>query len=53
MGDVRHASPRDLKRLAAAVAPKRLIPIYTFERNQFPSLSKNVTLVDDGDWAEA
>jgi ribonuclease J len=47
-----HASPRDLKRLAAAVAPKRLIPIHTFERNRFPSLFKNVTLVDDGDWVE-
>ena len=47
-----HASPRDLKRLAAAVAPKRLIPIHTFERNRFPSLFKNVMVVDDGDWVE-
>jgi ribonuclease J len=45
-----HASPGDLKRLAAAVAPKRLIPVHTFERERFPSLFDNVTLVDDGDW---
>jgi ribonuclease J len=45
-----HASPGDLKRLAAAVAPKRLIPIHTFERDQFPRLFDNVTLVDDGNW---
>lgn len=32
------AVPGDLKRLAAAVAPKRLIRIHTFERDQFPRL---------------
>jgi ribonuclease J len=47
-----HASPGDLKRLAAAVAPKRLIPIHTFERLQFPNLFGNVELVDDGEWTE-
>ncbi len=47
-----HASPGDLKRLAAAVAPKRLIPIHTFERHRFPDLFDNVTLVDDGQWIE-
>ena len=45
-----HASPGDLKRLASAVAPKKLIPIHTFERERFPSLFDNVTLVDDGSW---
>jgi ribonuclease J len=45
-----HASPGDLKRLAAAVAPKRLIPIHTYERHRFPELFNNVTLVDDGQW---
>lgn len=45
-----HASPGDLKRLAAAVAPKRLIPIHTFERAQFPKLFDNVSIVDDGEW---
>lgn len=47
-----HASPGDLKRLAAAVGPKRLIPIYTFERLQFPQLFSNVELVNDGEWIE-
>ena len=47
-----HASPGDLKRLASAVAPKRLIPIHTFERDKFPSLFDNVTLVDDMQWTD-
>jgi ribonuclease J len=47
-----HASPGDLKRLAAAVAPKRLIPIHTFERERFPGLFDNVSLIDDGEWIE-
>lgn len=47
-----HASPGDLKRLAAAIAPKRLIPIHTFERERFPELFDNVILVDDGQWVE-
>jgi len=45
-----HASPHDLKRLAAAIAPKRLIPIHTFERERFPLLFDNVTLANDGEW---
>jgi ribonuclease J len=47
-----HASPGDLKRLATAVAPKRLIPIHTFEREKFPSLFQSVCLVNDGEWIE-
>jgi ribonuclease J len=47
-----HASPADLKRLAAAVAPKRLIPIHTFERERFPRLFDNVSLIDDGEWID-
>ena len=47
-----HASPADLKRLAAAVAPKHLIPIHTFERAQFPRLFDNVSIHDDGEWIE-
>lgn len=47
-----HASPVDLKRLAAAVAPKRLIPIHTLARRRFPVLFENVALVDDGQWIE-
>lgn len=47
-----HASPGDLKRLAAAVAPKRLIPIHTFERERFPTLFENVSIHDDGEWID-
>jgi ribonuclease J len=43
-----HASVSDLKRLASSIAPKRLIPIHTFGRAQFPSLFENVEPVDDG-----
>ncbi|WP_245286769.1 MBL fold metallo-hydrolase RNA specificity domain-containing protein [Bradyrhizobium sp. ARR65] len=32
-----HASIRDLKRLARAVAPKMLVPVHTFPR-RFPSI---------------
>lgn len=47
-----HAAPADLKRLAAAVAPKRLIPIHTFRRDRFPALFDNVLLADDGEWID-
>ena len=47
-----HASIADLKRLAAAIAPRHPIPVHTFEREQFPAFFRNVTLVDDGTWME-
>jgi len=47
-----HASPGDLKRLATAIAPGRLIPIHTFARGRFPELFNNVNLIDDGQWLE-
>ena len=47
-----HASVSDLKRLAAAVKPRELVPIHTFERDRFPRLFDNVVLVDDGQWVE-
>lgn len=47
-----HAGPSDLKRLAAAVAAKRLIPIHTFERLRFPELFSNVELANDGEWID-
>lgn len=47
-----HASPSDLKRLAAAVAAKRLVPIHTFERLRFPDLFSNVELANDGEWID-
>ncbi|KOX53559.1 lactamase [Streptomyces purpurogeneiscleroticus] len=46
-----HASIPDLKRLAAAIAPRRLVPIHTFEPERFPALfGQNVTVREDGQW---
>jgi ribonuclease J len=47
-----HASVTDLKRLAAAVSPKALVPIHTFGAEQLPELFDNVTLVGNGEWFE-
>ena len=47
-----HASVGDLKRLAAAVNPRALVPIHTFEADRFPSLFENVVLRQDGQWWE-
>lgn len=47
-----HASVPDLKRLAAAISPHRLIPIHTFGRDRFPSLFDNVTLAEDRQWID-
>ena len=47
-----HASITDLKRLAEAVAPKMLVPIHTFEANQFPNHFANVAIKQDGAWWE-
>jgi ribonuclease J len=44
-----HASIGDLRRLAAAVCPKTLVPIHTFERERFPELFENVVLRQDGE----
>ena len=44
-----HASIADLKRLAAAVWPKALVPIHTFEAERFPELFENVVLHQDGE----
>ena len=47
-----HASIADLKRLAAAVCPKILVPIHTFAAHRFPELFQNVVLLNDGEWWE-
>lgn len=47
-----HASIADLKRLAAAIAPKALVPIHTFEGWRFPELFGNVVARQDGEWWE-
>lgn len=48
-----HASIRDLRRLAEAVAPRRLVPIHTFEAQRYPELfGSNVDIKPDGEWWE-
>lgn len=45
-----HASIKDLKRLAAALAPRTLVPIHTFEADRFADLFANVVRRADGQW---
>ena len=44
-----HAVVNDLQRLANAINPKYIIPIHTFYPNDYPSLFRNVRLVEDGE----
>ena len=44
-----HASLADLQRLAAAITPRMLVPIHTFEAQRFPEhFGANVALKADG-----
>jgi ribonuclease J len=45
-----HASIADLKRLASAINPSRLVPIHTFQGDRFADYFANVTRRDDGEW---
>ena len=45
-----HASVADLKRFAAAVAPRALVPIHSFETARFGDFFDNVVQRDDGEW---
>lgn len=47
-----HADIVDLKRLAQAIAPKRLVPIHTFEGDRFAELFSDVVRRRDGEWWE-
>lgn len=47
-----HASPQDLQQLAKAINPRKLVPIHTFNRDQYPDLFPNVEIRDDGEWFE-
>ena len=47
-----HASVADLKRFAAALAPRRLVPIHSFETGRFADFFDNVEQQDDGVWWE-
>lgn len=43
-----HAALEDLKRFAASVRPKMLIPIHTEHKELFPAFFDNVILLEDG-----
>ena len=45
-----HASPADLQRFAAALAPRTLVPIHSFETARFPEFFDNVVQKEDGVW---
>ena len=47
-----HASVADLERFAAALAPRRLVPIHSFETGRFADFFDNVEQQDDGVWWE-
>ena len=45
-----HASVADLQRFAKALAPRKLVPIHSFETPRFGEFFDNVTREDDGAW---
>ena len=45
-----HASAADLQRFAAALAPRALVPIHSFDTERFPEFFDNVDARDDGEW---
>ncbi len=47
-----HATIEDLKTFAAAINPKTLIPIHTFEKDKYPGLFSNVKVLSDGETFE-
>jgi len=44
-----HAPVADLKRLAKAISAKRLVPIHSFEPNEYQQLFENVEVRNDGE----
>ena len=47
-----HASVADLQRFATALAPRRLVPIHSFETARFAEFFDNVDRREDGAWWE-
>ena len=45
-----HASVKDLQRLSEALAPRKLVPIHSFETRRFGEFFANVARQDDGEW---
>lgn len=44
-----HASPADLQKLAKALAPRKIVPIHSFEPECYPDLFPNVEIHNDGE----
>ena len=47
-----HASVADLQRFATALAPRKLVPIHSFETDRFSEFFDNVVQEQDGTWWE-
>ena len=47
-----HASPVDLKKLVAAINPRKVVPIHSFMPERYPELFPNVEAHADGEWWE-
>jgi ribonuclease J len=45
-----HASPIDLRRFVEALKPRKVVPIHTFQPEQYEKLYPNVELYADGEW---
>ena len=45
-----HASPVDLKQFAAAINPRKVVPIHSFAPERYSDLFSNVQSYDDGEW---
>ena len=48
-----HASVTDLELFTAALAPRALVPIHSFETSRFGEFFDNVVQRDDGEWWDA
>ena len=44
-----HAGPADLKKFAAALNPKKIVPIHSFNPERYPDLFENVEAHSDGE----
>lgn len=47
-----HASPGDLKKIVAAINPRKVVPIHTFFPERYSELFQNVEVHNDGEWWE-
>jgi len=47
-----HASPRDLKKIVAAINPSKVVPIHTFFPERYHEFFPNVEVHNDGEWWE-